>query len=208
MTFETTAVVNLTADDIYIFTSGEDTEHAYVEYSKYSGSDTLVLIKGKAGANYTLSASQPTIYQTDGYKTLGNGEWTHAVLVPKLTDVNADDAVNKQKMLTELLGMGLTATTKANQVIDTTTAARWDTNGNGKTNRDLGDVQAANDFKTRTDQQLKWTPSDDLLLLADVVTITSDSANKYQESSYDKVRDGQVDDNDVNTFVYLYAKMG
>lgn len=209
VTFETTPTVDLTADDIYIFTSGEGTEHAYVEYSKYSGSDTLVLIKGKAGANYKLSAGQPTIYQTDGYKTLPGGEWTHAVLVPKLIDVSTDDASNKQKMLTELLGMGLTATTEANnQVIDTTTAARWDTNGNGKTNRDLGDVQAANDFKARTDQQLKWTPSDDLLLLADVVTITSDSANKYQESSYDKVRDGQVDDNDVNAFVYLYAKMG
>lgn len=208
VTFETTAVVNLTADDIYIFTSGEDTEHAYVEYSKYSGSDTLVLIKGKAGANYTLSAGQPTIYQTDGYKTLPGGEWTHAVLVPKLTDVSADDTVNKQNMLTELLAMGLTATTEGNQVIDTTTAARWDTNGNGKTNRDLGDVQAANDFKSRREEQLKWRPTDALLLLADVVTITSDSTNKYQESSYDKVRDGQVDDNDVNTFVYLYAKMG
>lgn len=208
VTFKTTPVVNLTANDIYIFTSGEGTAHAYVEYSKYSGSDTLVLIKGKAGANYTLPAGQPTIYRTDGYKTLPGGEWTHAVLVPKLTDVNADDTVNKQKMLTELLGMGLTATADANQVIDTTRAARWDTNGNGKTNRDLGDVQAANDFKSRTEAQLKWTPTDDLLLLADVVTITSDSANKYQESSYDKVRDGQVDDNDVNAFVYLYAKMG
>lgn len=208
VTFETTPTVDLTADDIYIFTSGEGTAHAYVEYSKYSGSDTLVLIKGKAGANYTLSAGQPTIYQTDGYKTLPGGEWTRAVLVPKLTDVSADDTVNKQKMLTELLGMGLTATTEVNQVIDTTTAARWDTNGNDKTNRDLGDVQAANDFKSRTEEQLKWTPTDALLLLADVVTINDDATDKYVDSSYDKIRDGQVNDNDVNAFVYLYAKMG
>lgn len=208
VTFETTPVVNLTADDIYIFTTGSGNQHAYVPYSQYSGDDTLVLIKGKTNANYTLGENQPIIYQTEGYKSLPGGEWTHAVLVPKLNNVNEDDAVNKQSMLTELLNRGLTATTKANEVINTTTAARWDTNGNGKTNRDLGDVQAANDFKTRTDKQLKWTPSDDLLLLADVVTITSDSADKYQESSYDKVRDGQVDDNDVNTFVYLYAKMG
>lgn len=216
VTFETNAVVDLTADDIYIFTKGEGSLHGYVQYSKYSGDDTLVLIKGKTDTNgslvnYVLSNNATQIYRTDGYKDLGAGGWTHAVLVPKLTNIDADDNVNKQNMLDQLLAMGLTVTTdtsKANQVIDTTTVVRWDTNGNNNTNRDLGDVQAANDFKRFEDGTLKWKPTDDLLLLADVVTISDNATEKYTDSSYQKVRDGHVDDNDVNAFVYLYAKMG
>ena len=195
VTFEIKSVLDLTEDDIGIFTKGEDDTLAYREYSSYSGDDTLVLIKGKTGANYTLGAGQPTIYANTAY---GNG-YTHAVLVPK------QNTVSPKAMLEYLVAQGLKTTTVANAVINSTS---WDTNGNGNENRDLGDYQATNDFKTYgPNEDWGWAPTDDLLMLADVITLNEDG-DKYTSDSYGVARDGWVSDTDVNAFVYLYAHLG
>ncbi len=201
VSFEHKSVLDLDEDDIYIFTDGEGETLAYRKYSAYSGDDTLVLIKGKTNVNYTLNAGQPTIYKTAAYKDLNNSYgYTHAVLVP------GKGTVSKQAMLAYLKEQGLKVTETKNTVISTTS---WDTNGNKNTSRDLGDVQATNDFKTYPESEdWNWTPTDDLLLLADVLTIEDETSDVYVKGSYTQLRDGRVSDDDVNAFVYLYAKLG
>jgi len=190
VTFEITESVDMTADDIGIFTSGSDSTLAYLKYSEYSGDDTLVLIKGKTGASYTLTDGQPQIFALpEGVYGAG---YTHAVLVPK------QETVSKEAMLAYLKSIGLIATTMVN------TPITYDWNTNGAPGAKLADVQATYDFQSL--QTLNWTPTDELLLKADVMNLM-EGGNVYAEADYTEARDGHVSMADVNAFMYLYTQL-
>lgn len=203
VTFEVNEVLDLDASDIGIFTTTENNVRSFVKYSKYSKTDTLVLIKGKTGAdgnlvNYELNNG------TKIYKTTAYDGYTHAVLLPmEYFTVGSTDEDAKQSVLTYLVGtLGLAVTNTPNESVDSTS---WDTNGNNRgtiENPDYGDIQAANDFNQT--ETLKWTPSDKLLLLADTLNLKA-SGNRNDAGDYSVARDGHVTNSDVNAFVYLYG---
>ena len=132
------------------------------------------------------------------YSRFCSNEYTHAVLVPKTASVSAE------AMLASLKTMGLKDKEEANRSII------YDWNTNGKDGSKLDDVQAAYDFKTlaSANSAWQWTPTDELLLKADVMNLADDSTAVYESGSYTKARDGYLSDADVNAFMYLHAKLG
>lgn len=189
----------LTAADIKIFKKDSTNSgvQGYLPYSTYSGTRTLVLIKGAAGVNYTLGENQPEIFALpeNAYKTDdGTASYTHAVLM-KPTDV-----VSEEAMLTALKEAGLRTTA------DNVTLITYDWKTAGEEALDFQNVTTTYDFKSLTDDKFKWDPSDAQLLKADVLNLTG-TTNVYQEDSYQTARDGHVSDEDVAAFMYLYAKL-
>lgn len=182
----------LTADDIRIFEATTDSgiSEGYQPFSTYSGDRTLVLIKGATGANYVLDQKQPEIFK------LSNSEygtaWTHAVLVP------AQSTVSEQAMLDYLKSVGLQTTNIENKVI----TYNWETAG--VTTPKFVNVTTTYDFKSLIADKFKWEPTDEQLLRADVMNLTS-GGNAYSSDSYQVARDGYVSDADVNAFMFLYA---
>ncbi len=196
VTFEITQKLALTADDIKIFTKKDDATglNSYREYSTYSDHRTLVLFKGDKNATYVLKAEgdQPAIYRTDAYE----GGYTYAVLVdPATTEATQED------MLTYLVNTLKLNTSKDTSV--TNTVINYDWNTNGRDGAKLADAQATRDFMKHKSDEMYWTPSDELLLKADVITLTGD--DKHAQASYEGKPDGYVSTDDVNTFLYLYA---
>lgn len=196
VTFEITQKLALTAADIKIFTKTDDATGvtSYREYSTYSGKRTLVLFKGDENATYVLKAegNQPAIYKTSAYE----GGYTYAVLVDPATT-----EVSKNAMLTYLVNTLKLNTTKDASV--TNTVIYYDWNTNGRDGAKLADAQATRDFMNHQSNEMYWTPSDELLLKADVITLTGD--DKHVSASYEGKPDGYVSTDDVNTFLYLYA---
>ena len=194
VTITVTQDLDLTAADIKIFTKDSASGIAgYLPYSSYSGDRTLVLIKGAEGVSYTLNDGQPEIFAlpAGAYE----GGYTHAVLMP------AQDIVSEAGMLAALKEAGLQTTNTANKTI----TYDWKTAGNNTL--DFQDVAATYDFKSLTSDNFKWKPTDEQLLKADVMNLTNEDSNVYNQGSYQTQRDGYVTDNDVAAFMYLYAKL-
>ena len=75
----------------------------------------------------------------------------------------------------------------------------YDFDTNGVKSFKIDDVQAAYDFSQLLPGRIAWTPSDNLLLKADVLTYSG------QDGEYNIPRDGQVTVSDVDAFLYSYA---
>ena len=84
------------------------------------------------------------------------------------------------------------------------TPITYDWNTNGAPGAKLADVQATYDFQSL--QTLNWTPTDELLLKADVMNLM-EGGNVYAEADYTEARDGHVSMADVNAFMYLYTQL-
>ena len=199
VTIEVSQKLDMSASDIKIFTNGEGDKIAYKPYSTYGQTDTLVVFKGKTGANYTLGEGQPQIFKlpSDGpYDTEGDTGYTHAVLVPY-----AEVAVTRDGMLDQLMKLGLTTASAKNVEI------KYDWKTSGQVSPLLLNVTATYIFTTN--QTLKGlTPTDEMLLKADVMNLPKDSPNNvYEVGSYTEARDGYVSNADVFAFMYQYAKM-
>lgn len=200
VTITVTQELALTAADIKIFKTDSTNSgvQGYLPYSTYSGTRTLVLIKGAAGVNYTLGKNQPEIFALpeNAYKTDdGTASYTHAVLMAPT------DVVSEEAMLTALKNAGLWTTAD-----NVTTSITYDWETAGKAALDFQNVTTTYDFKSLTADKFKWNPSDAQLLKADVLNL-ADKTNVYQEDSYQTARDGHVSDEDVAAFMYLYAKL-
>ena len=198
VTITVTQELALTAADIKIFKTDSTNGgvQGYLPYSTYSGTRTLVLIKGAAGVNYTLGKNQPEIFALPegAYKTDdGSTSYTHAVLM------EPTDVVSEEAMLTALKDADLQITTD-NVMI----GYDWKTAGEGAL--DFQNVTTTYDFKSLTADNFKWKPTDAQLLKADVLNLTNDG-DVYTEASYQTARDGHVSDEDVAAFMYLYAKL-
>lgn len=191
-------VLALTADDIGIFEVTLDGDvKGYQPFSTYSGNKTLVLIKGDSSAKYSLTGG-PEIYALldKAYINKSDESYTHAVLIdPTNVDFGKDEMLAH---LTDDLQL------KAESGENTTISYDWDTNG--LSGPKLDDVQATFDFKSLKDNELKWKPTDEMLLKADVMNL-ADGGNVYDNSSYKTQRDGVVTDNDVYAFMYLYTRI-
>ena len=199
VTITVTQELALTAADIKIFKTDSTNSgvQGYLPYSTYSGTRTLVLIKGAAGVNYTLGENQREIFALpeNAYKTDdGTASYTHAVLM------EPTDVVSEEAMLTALKVAGL-RTTAGNVTLIT---YDWKTAGEGAL--DFQNVTTTYDFKSLTADKFKWNPSDAQLLKADVLNLAG-KTNVYQEDNYQTARDGHVSDEDVAAFMYLYAKL-
>ena len=197
--FVLTQKMALTADDIKIFTDTDTTgQETYRDYSTYSGKKTLVLIKGDAGAKYqfnTTSEQHPTIYKTNAYDGYNFG-----VLIDP-TNVGADKASMLAYMV-NVLGLNVvTSTEEINPTIE------YNFNTNGLDGAPLADAQVTRDFiRKAAENGWYWSPTDDLLLKADVIT-AGDGANPYDKNTYKGTADGRVSADDLNTFMYLYVGM-
>ena len=199
VTITVTQELALTAADIKIFKTDSTNGgvQGYLPYSTYSGTRTLVLIKGAAGVNYTLGANQPEIFALpEGAYTTDDGtaSYTHAVLM------EPTDVVSEEAMLTTLKNAGLWTTA------DNVTSITYDWKTAGEDALDFQNVTTTYDFKSLTADKFKWDPSDAQLLKADVLNLAGET-NVYQEESYQTARDGHVSDEDVAAFMYLYAKL-
>ena len=189
-------VIDLDADDIGVFNDGLD---KFLQYSKYSGEDTLVLIKGNSNVKYILNPGEgveaPEIYTLPmGH---GYGDYTLAVLIPRPELSTGADA--RAIMLDYLKNTYHIAVTEGtNTAIN---AYDFDTNGdgNGTGTLRLDDAQATYDFSALEKAAMYWEPSDVELLKADVLTYAN--ANK----EYNTPRDGQVTTEDVDAFLYNYV---
>lgn len=188
--------IDLDVEDIRVFADGAG---KFLQYSKYSGEDTLVLIKGAADVKYTLNpdagTEAPEIYKlpTDH----GYGDFNLAVLIPRPELSTGADA--RAIMLDYLKNTYHIAVTEGtNTVIN---AYDFDTNGdgNGTGTFRLDDAQATYDFSALEKAAMYWEPSDEELLKADVLTYAN--ANK----EYNTPRDGQVTTEDVDAFLYNYV---
>lgn len=190
-------VLALTADDIGIFKVTAEGVDGYQPFSTYSGNKTLVLIKGDSSAKYSLTGG-PEIYALldKAYINESDESYTHAVLIDP---TNVD--FGKDKMLAHLTD---DLQLKAESGENTTISYDWDTNG--LPGPKLDDVQATFDFKSLKDNELKWEPTDEMLLKADVMNL-ADGGNVYDNGSYKTQRDGVVTDNDVYAFMYLYVRI-
>lgn len=196
VTIAVNQVIDLNVDDIKVF---EDGGGKFLQYSKYSDEDTLVLIKGAAGVKYTLNPNTgteaPEIYKlpTDH----GYGDFNLAVLIPRPTMSTGEDArAIMLKYLTDTYHIAVA--TGDNTSIN---AYDFDTNadGNGSGTFKLDDAQATYDFGSIPKAQMYWEPSDVELLKADVLTY-ADKSGVYNTS-----RDGQVTSSDVDAFLYNYV---
>lgn len=196
VTIAVNQVIDLNVDDIKVF---EDGGGKFLQYSKYSDEDTLVLIKGAAGVKYTLNPNTgteaPEIYKlpTDH----GYGDFNLAVLIPRPTMTAGEDArAIMLKYLTDTYHIAVA--TGDNTSIN---AYDFDTNadGNGSGTFKLDDAQATYDFGSIPKAQMYWEPSDVELLKADVLTY-ADKSGVYNTS-----RDGQVTSSDVDAFLYNYV---
>ena len=191
-----TPVIDLDVDNIRVFDDGDG---AFLQYSKYSGTDTLVLIKGNPNVKYILNPGEgveaPEIYTLPmGH---GYGDYTLAVLIPRPELSTGADA--RAIMLDYLKNTYHIAVTEGtNTVIN---AYDFDTNGdgNGTGTFRLDDAQATYDFSALEKAAMYWEPSDVELLKADVLTYAN--ANK----EYNTPRDGQVTTEDVDAFLYNYV---
>lgn len=201
VSFELSQEMNLTADDIGIFTDTDTTNNttSYRNYSVYSGQRTLVLIKGDKGAKYQFNdtaAQHPTIYKT-GTQYAG---YNFGVLIDP-TGV----AMTQEAMLDYLVNtLGLHIVTDTGKVNPTITY-NYRTAGvnNGEA---LVDAQITRDFsELEAGNKWHWEPSDDLLLKADVITVGN--GDKYNRNDYIGKADGHVSTDDVNTFMYLHVGM-
>ena len=188
-----TQVVDLTKDDIKVFAS---TDGGYKKYSTYSDTDTLVLIKGVSGVKYTLSnaAGAPEIYAIPD-NAYGTG-FNLAVLIPAPTQVNANDDLREVmlEVLKNTYNISVEDDTNGN-----TSIGVYDFDTNGVKSFKIDDVQAAYDFSQLPPGGIAWTPSDNLLLKADVLNYSG------QDGEYNIPRDGQVIVSDVDAFLYSYA---
>lgn len=198
VTITVNQVIDLDVDDIKVF---EDEAGKFLQYSKYSDEDTLVLIKGAAGVKYTLTpdagTEAPEIYKlpTDH----GYGDFNLAVLIPRPVMVTGEDArATMLKYLTDTYHIAVA--TGDNTSIN---AYDFDTNadGNGSGTFKLDDAQATYDFGSIAKAQMYWEPSDVELLKADVLTYADESG------AYNTPRDGQVTSSDVDAFLYNYVYM-
>lgn len=191
-----TPVIDLDVDNIRVFDDGDG---AFLQYSKYSGTDTLVLIKGNPNVKYILNPGEgveaPEIYTLPvGH---GYGDYTLAVLIPRPELPMGADA--RAIMLDYLKNTYHIAVTEGtNTAIN---AYDFDTNGdgNGTGTFRLDDAQATYDFSALEKAAMYWEPSDVELLKADVLTY----ANVNKE--YNIPRDGQVTTEDVDAFLYNYV---
>ena len=194
-----TPVIDLDADDIGIFDDGLG---KFLQYSKYSGEDTLVLIKGNSNVKYTLNPGEgveaPEIYTLPmGH---GYGDYTLAVLIPRPELSTGADA--RAIMLDYLKNTYHIAVTEGtNTAIN---AYDFDTNGdgNGTGTFRLDDAQATYDFSALEKAAMYWEPSDVELLKADVLTYDND------KGEHNTPRDGQVTTEDVDAFLYNYVYPG
>ncbi len=189
---EIAKVIDLDVDDIKVFGSDE----GFRKYSAYSGSDTLVLIKGKTGVKYTLTnaSGAPEIFELpnpDSGSNYGYGEgFNLAALIPAPRDSGGD---LRQIMLDYLKNTYHIAVADGSN----TKLNAYDFDTNGAPGRKIDDVQATYDFSAV--QNIAWQPTDNLLLKADVLTY------KTADSAYNTARDGQVTTDDVDAFLYNYV---
>lgn len=204
--FVLTQKMNLTADDIHIFTDTDSStkKATYRPFSTYSGNRTLVLIKGAVDAKYQFNTTDaPTIYATDVYTRENDydNDYTLAVLI----DSTAVTQVNKQAMLDYMINTLKLNTVTGDTEVNPTIVYDYATNGN-TASKPLVHAQVARDFT----QMLKgkengwyWEPGDELLLKADVITV-GDGTNGT-ENTYTGKPDGHVSEDDVATFMYLHV---
>ena len=205
--FVLTQKMNLTADDIHIFTDTDSMgKTTYRPFSTYSGTRTLVLIKGAMRAKYQFNTTEkqnPTIYTTNAYTTK-NGydkDYTLAVLIDP-TDITEK---TEEAMLNYMVNTLKLNTVTSDTEVNPTIVYDYATNGN-TASKPLVHAQVARDFT----QMLKgeangwyWEPGDQLLLKADVITVgTGTNGN---ENSYSGKPDGHVSEDDVATFMYLHV---
>ena len=189
---EIAKVIDLDVNDIKVFGSDE----GFRKYSAYSGSDTLVLIKGKTGVKYTLTnaSGAPEIFELpnpDSGSDYGYGEgFNLAVLIP------APQAINGTPEQTMLDYLKVTYQIAVENGSNTKLNA-YDFDTNGAPGRKIDDVQATYDFSA--EGNIAWQPTDNLLLKADVLTY------KTAERAYNTARDGQVTTDDVDAFLYNYV---
>ncbi len=198
-------VIDLNENDIKIFDNGQEgAMHGFMNYSAASGTDTLVLIKGKSGVKYTLNATDrdnPEIFAIPNkeYDTTNDTGYTLAVLLPAPT---ADDMggaaveVRSAYMLNYLTNVYKIAVTQN----DSNTAIEYDWNTNGKPGPAVFDAQATYNFSSMKIDDFLWDVTDELLLKADVLTYIANATPEYSEP-----RDGRVTQKDVEAFLYLYA---
>lgn len=205
--FVLTQKMNLTADDIHIFTDTDSTGNTtYRPFSTYSGTRTLVLIKGAMGAKYQFNTTEeqnPTIYTTNAYTTT-NGydkDYTLAVLIDP-TDITEK---TEEAMLNYMVNTLKLNTVTSDTEVNPTIVYDYATNGN-TASKPLVHAQVARDFT----QMLKgeangwyWEPGDQLLLKADVITVGT--GTNGTENSYSGKPDGHVSEDDVATFMYLHV---
>lgn len=195
VTVTVTQVIDLDAADIKVFSDGAG---SFLRYSMYSGTDTLVLIKGRDGAKYTLNPAAgteaPVIYALpEGH---GYGDYTLAVLIPQPDAALGVTSEAMLRYLTDTYHIAVEA--GANTSVGT---YDFDTNGdgNGSGTFKMDDVQATYDFSALAASVLRWEPTDIQLLKADVLTYAN------AEGQYNTPRDGQVTASDVDAFLYTYV---
>lgn len=194
-----TPMIDLDVDDIGVFDDGLG---KFLQYSKYSGEDTLVLIKGDIRVKYTLSSNTgvevPEIYALPANH--GYGDYTLAVLIPRPT---LPDGANAREIMLNYLKntYNIAVGEGTNTAID---KYNFDTNGdgNGKGTFKLDDAQATYDFSALEKAAMYWEPSDVELLKADVLTYDND------RGEHNIPRDGQVTTEDVDAFLYNYVYPG
>lgn len=203
VTIEVTQELNMSAEDIKIFTTTAGEESHYIPYSTYSGNDTLVVFKGKDDVSYKFTAGDaPEIFKlpSDGpYDTTDDTGYTHAVLIP-FDQVKAD----KAGMLAKLNDLGLSVSETNN------TEITYDWKTSGKESPKLVNVNATYLFTNTNEANLKGNskPTDEMLLKADVMNLKENTTEDvYSDASYTEARDGHVNQKDVITFMYNYAKI-
>lgn len=201
VSFDLSQEMNLTADDIGIFTDTDTTNNttSYRNYSVYSGQRTLVLIKGDKRAKYQFNdtaAQHPTIYKTGTQYA----SYNFGVLIdPTGVEMTQEAMLN---YLVNTLGLHIVTDTAT---VNPTITYNYRTAGvnNGEA---LVDAQITRDFsELEAGNKWHWAPSDDLLLKADVITVGN--GNKYTKNTYTGTADGHVSTDDVNTFMYLHVGM-
>ena len=164
-------------------------DNTYTPFSTaYAADKTLVLLNLVApdtGKGYKIGNT--TIYKLDN-EEYGAG-YNYVMLLPKAFVTDVSDA-------------GMLTYVKQNISLTDTpnTSLNYNYNTNGLNGAKVADVQAAYDFMSLGKAGLKWTPSDELLLLADVVTYEGGTTN------LNVARDGKIDDADILAFLYDYAK--
>ena len=197
-------VIDLDENDIKIFDNGQTGAlHGFMNYSAASGTDTLVLIKGKDNVKYTLNAvdrDNPEIFAIPNheYDTTDDDGYTLAVLLPAPTAEDMNDqtvevtSAYMLKYLTDVYKIGVTQ--------GTNTAITYDWDTNGKPGPAVFDAQATYNFSSMKIDDFLWDVTDELLLKADVMTYIVNPTPAYSAP-----RDGRVTTDDVEAFLYLNA---
>ena len=186
-----TVEYNVSITDVRVFTTTVGDQAAFVKFSMYSGDDTLVLFNVTApdGQKLQIKNDGPTIYKMTNSPYGGTQQF--AVLLPSASAATVDAA-------------GMTAYLAANTafVSGAQTEISYNYNTNGFAGPNGEDANAAYDFSSMAaGTGWHWTPTDNLLLIADVLNYT---AGTYTLGTGNA--NGKVDADDISVFLYTYAR--